>query len=163
MQNDRDRLSMAMDARDHRASVHDGAESSDAAVQAALASLSSQGNGPKPPRLGEIKWKLTTLVLPAIMLIFVALYVTSLAAGVEPEVALFRAGGASVVLAVLGRVAVGILGDDSRLILSDNQIVALARSSPVQAYLSGADAEHASVGAEQPSTTAQTAGAGGKE
>jgi hypothetical protein len=163
MQNDTVRLSMAMDARDHRASTPDGPETSDAAVQAALANLSSRGNGPKQPRPGEITWKLTGLVIPAVMLIFVALYVTSLAAGVEPEVALFRAGGVSVVLAVLGRVAVSILGDDSRLILNDSQIVAMARSGAVQQYLSVADAEHGSVGAEQPTTTAQAAGAGGKE
>ena len=110
-----------------------------------------------------MKWKLTTLVLPSVMLVFVALYVTSLAAGTEPEVALFRAGGAAVVLAVLGRVAVGILGDDSRLVLNDTQIVAMARNGAVRDYLSGADAEPGSGGAEQPSTAAQMAGSGGKE
>lgn len=151
------------DARDDLGTEPSGSTASDASVQAALANLRSQGTGPKPPRPGEIKWQLTTLFLPSLMLVFVALYVTSLTAGVEPEVALFRAGGASVVLAVLGRVAVGILGDDSRLILNDTQIVAMARNGAVREYLTGAGAEHSSDGAEQPSTTAQTAGAGGKE
>lgn len=163
MQNETDRLTMAMGARDHREPAQDGTQTSDAAVQAALARLAAQTNGPKPPRPGELKWKLTMMVLPAVMLVFVALYVTCLAANVQPEVALFQAGGASVVLAVLGRVAVSILGDDSRLISYDIGIVDLAQSGSVQEYLSGASAEHASVGAEQPSTTAQTAGAGGKE
>ena len=54
------------------------------------------------------------LIFPSILLVFVALYVTSLASGVEPEVGLFRAGGVSLVLAVLARVAVGILGDETR-------------------------------------------------
>ena len=163
MQGDMDRLSMAMDARDHRVSEPDGPETSESAVQAALASLAIQEDGSKSPHPGETKWKLTTLVLPSVMLVFVALYVTSLAAGTEPEVALFRAGGAAVVLAVLGRVAVGILGDDSRLVLNDSQIVPMARNGAVRDYLSGADAEPGSGGAEQPSTAAQTAGAGGKE
>ena len=136
---------------------------SDATVQAALASLKTQGSGPRPPQPGYMKWKLTTLVLPAVMLLFVALYVSSLSSGVEPELALLKAGGVSVVLAVLGRVAVGILGDDSRLILNDNQIVALAQDGPVPEYLSGVGAERGSDGAEQPSTTAEAAGAGGKE
>jgi len=141
----------------------DGGVSSDATVQAALASLSSQGSGQKQPRPGEVKWHLTTLLFPAILLVFVALYVTSLSAGTEPEVALFRAGGASVVLAVLGRVAVGILGDDTRLVLNDSQIVAMARTGAVRDYLSGSAAGRDSDGAEQPSMAAQAAGAGGKE
>ena len=93
-----------------------------------------------------MKWKLTTLIFPSILLLFVALYVTSLASGVEPEFALLRAGGASVVLAVLGRVAVSILGDESRLILNDSQIVAMARTGPLREYLSGAAAEPGSAG-----------------
>ena len=140
-----------------------GSGASDASVQAALASLSGRAAGPKAPRPGELKWKLTTIVLPSVMLLFVALYVTSLSAGVEPEVALFRAGGAGVVLAVLGRVAVSILGDESRLVLSDDQIATLARSGPVREYLSNADGEHNADGADQRSTAAQAAGPGGKE
>lgn len=139
-------------------------ESTDAAVQAALATLANQGVVPKQqPPPGEMKWRLTTILFPAILLVFVALYVTSLTAGSEPEVALFRAGGASVVLAVLGRVAVGILGDDARLVLNDHQIVAMARNGSVRDYLSGVAAERSLAGAEQPSTTAETAGTGGKE
>ena len=141
----------------------DGSAASNATVQAALASLKTQGTGPKPPQPGYMKWKLTMLVLPSVMLIFVALYVTSLSSGVEPEFALLRAGGVSVVLAVLGRVAVSILGDDSRLVLNDNQIVAMAQDGAIPEYLSGADAERTSDDAEQPSTVAETAGAGGKE
>jgi hypothetical protein len=138
-------------------------QTSDAAVQAALATLTAQAAAPKPPVPGEVKWHLTTLVYPAILLLFVALYVTSLSAGTQPEVALFQAGGASVVLAVLGRVAVSILGDDTRFVLNDSQIVAMARNGAVRDYLSGDGTEHNSDGAEQPSTAAKTAGAGGKE
>jgi hypothetical protein len=163
MQDDLNRLSLAMDAREYRVDEPDGSAVSDEKVQAALAGLAAQGARPKPTPLGEMKWKLTTLILPSVMLVFVALYVTSLSAGVEPEFALLRAGGASVVLAVLGRAAVSILGDDSRLILNDTQIVAMAQNGAVREYLSGADAEHDSDGAEQPSTAAQAAGAGGKE
>ncbi len=163
MQSETNGVAIGTDTGDDLGAEPNGSTASDTSVQAALANLRSQGNGPKPPRLGEMKWKLTTLFLPSLMLVFVALYVTSLTAGVEPEVALFRAGGASVVLAVLGRVAVGILGDDSRLILNDTQIVAMARNGAVREYLTGAGAEHSSDDAEQPSTTAQTAGAGGKE
>ena len=143
--------------------VGDGSPSSDASVQAALANLASQASTPRVPPPGETKWHLTTLVFPAVLLLFVALYVTSLSAGVEPEIALFRAGGASVVLAVLGRVAVGILGDDTRLSLNDTQIVAMARNGAVREHLAGAGAEHRSDGADQPPTATQTAGAGGKE
>jgi len=163
MRDDKDRLSMAMDAREPLLDEPDASSASDGRVQAALASLAAHTDGPKPPRPGEMKWKLTTLVLPSVMLVFVALYVTSLGAGVEPEFALLRAGGVSVVLAVLGRVAVGILGDDSRLILNDTQIVAMAQNGAVREYLSGVDVEHSSDGTEQPSTAAQAAGAGGKE
>ena len=163
MQDDMDRLSMAMDARGQLLDQPDASAASDAKVQAALASLKSQGTGPRQPRPGEMKWKLTTLFLPSVMLLFVALYVTSLSAGIEPEFALLRAGGASVVLAVLGRVAVGILGDDSRLVLNDSQIVAMAQDGAVREYLSSVDAELSSDGTVQPSTAAQAAGAGGKE
>ena len=136
MQDDLNRLSLAMDAREYRVDEPDGSAVSDEKVQAALAE-------PAPVAGTHL--------------------FTSLSAGVEPEFALLRAGGASVVLAVLGRAAVGILGDDSRLILNDTQIVAMAQNGAVREYLSGADAEHDSDGAEQPSTAAQAAGAGGKE
>src|SRR5687768_15823519 len=54
----------------------------------------------KPPRPGELKYRLTLLLFPSILLIFVALYVSSLASGAEPEISLLYAGGASVVLAI---------------------------------------------------------------
>ena len=145
-------------------------DTSDANVQAALATLSAQAaeaaghtDNSKQPLPGEVKWRLTTLVFPSVLLVFVALYVTSLAAGSQPEVALLLAGGAGVVLAVLGRVAVSILGDNARLVLNDNQIVALARNGAAHDILSGDGAEQRSDGAEQPSTAAKTARAGGKE
>src|SRR3954452_6498242 len=140
----------------------DGA--SDESVQQALASLSGQQK-PTPATVpGELKYKLTMLLFPAILLVFVALYVTSLASGIDPEVGLFRAGGASLVLAIIGRAAIGIIGDDTRLVLNDSQIVAMARSGSVRDYLaaatgeSGADPEAA--GTQQPSTTAQAVGFG---
>jgi hypothetical protein len=157
MQTDTSGLSIDMDELNGGAAATN-LQSSYAAVQAALASLNDQGAGPKPPRPGEIKWKLTTLVLPSVMLVFVALYVTSLTSGSEPEVALFRAGGVSVILAVLGRVAVSILGDDNRFVLNDSQIVAMAQSGPVRDHLG----EHGLNSADQPYTTAHAAGAGGK-
>jgi hypothetical protein len=107
------------------------------------------------------------LIFPSILLLFVALYVTSLSSGIEPEVALLRAGGASLVLAVLARAAVGIIGDESRLVLSDRQIAAMARDPSIRDQLARAGEEHgpdhASTGTEQPSTVAQAAGTGGKE
>ncbi len=162
MQNETDRLSMAMDARDAFADLQDDG-TPHATVQAALENLQTPGTGPKPPRPGELKWKLTTLILPSVMLLFVALYVSNLSSGVEPEFALLRAGGVSVVLAVLGRAAVSILGDDSRLVLNDDQIVATARDGALPDYLSGVDAEPGSAGADVPSTAAAAAGTGGKE
>lgn len=141
----------------------ESAHASNAAVQAALASLAARPEQPEPTLPGEMTWKLTTIIYPAVLLIFVALYVTSLSAGAQPEIALLQAGGAGVVLAVLGRLAVGILGDDSRLVLNDSQIAAMARSGAVHDILQGAAAEHGSVGAGQPSTAAQAASTGGKE
>ena len=163
MQTDTSGLPIDMDGLNGGATGRNALGASDAAVQAALASLNAQGAGPKPPQPGEMKWKLTTLLLPSVMLIFVALYVSSLSAGSEPEVALFRAGGVSVVLAVLGRVAVSILGDEKRFVLNDSQIVAMAQSGPVRDHLVGAGGEHGLDGAEEPYTTAHAAGAGGKE
>jgi hypothetical protein len=144
----------------------DGA--SDESVQQALASLSGQQNPTTPaaPVPGELKYKLTMLLFPAILLVFVALYVASLASGIDPEVGLFRAGGASLVLAIIGRAAIGIIGDDSRLILNDSQIVAMARSGSVRDYLAAATGEHGDTSdaadTEQPSRTAQAVGFGGK-
>ena len=122
----------------------------------------------KSQRPGELKWRLTSILYPSILLIFVALYVSSLASGIEPEMALLRGGGASLVLAVLARIAVGIIADETRLVLNDSQIVAMARSGGVRDYLSkaGVDPQGSPASAsanEQPPTAAQAAGTGGKE
>ena len=139
---------------------------SDGAAREAMDRLAGHQPLPPPPT-GELTYKLTMLIFPAILLVFVALYVSSLASGIDPEVGLFRAGGASLVLAVLARLAVGIVGDETRLILNDRQIVALARSGAVREYFAGADgahgSDHAAVNIEQPSPTAQAAETGGKE
>jgi hypothetical protein len=132
-------------------------------AQAIMAELTAKAQRP-----GELKWRLTSILYPSILLIFVALYVSSLASGTEPEMALLRAGGASLVLAVLARVAVGIIADETRLVLNDSQIVAMARSGGARDYLSkaGIDPQNPSAsatGIEQPSTAAQAAGTGGKE
>jgi len=145
----------------------DGDQPTDAALEAPLAGLSSHGDGAKGPPPGELRWRLTTLIFPALLLVFVAFYVTRLAAGTEPEIALFQAGGASLVLAVLARVAVGILGDETRLVLNDSQIVAMARNGAVRDYLASSGTERGAAldsdGNSQPTTAAQTAGTGGKE
>ena len=44
-------------------------------------------------RPGELKWRLTSILYPSILLIFVALYVSSLASGIEPEMALLQETG----------------------------------------------------------------------
>jgi hypothetical protein len=140
-----------------------GAHASNAAVQAALANLAARPEAPKLLTPGEMTWKLTTIVYPAVLLVFVALYVSSLSAGAQPEIALLQAGGVGVVLAVLGRLAVGILGDDFRLVLNDAQIAAMTRSGAIHDILQGAAAEHGSGISGQPSTAAPAAGTGGKE
>jgi hypothetical protein len=155
----------------------DGDTASDDAVRQAMAGLvAHSGETPEkaPPNTAELKYKLTMMLFPAILLVFVALYVASLASGIDPEVGLFRAGGVALVLAVLGRAAIGILGDETRLVLSDRQIVAMARSGSVREYLAAAAVGEPGTlpgvaGTEQqPATTAQTAasqtrGIGGKE
>jgi hypothetical protein len=57
----------------------------------------------------ELRGDLATLLRPAVLIAFVALYVLGLASGSEPESALLRAILAGLVLAVLGRVALAIL------------------------------------------------------
>jgi hypothetical protein len=49
------------------------------------------------------------LLFPAVAVVFLMLYVVAIQAGVEPEIALLRAGIAGVVLAGLGRVSQSIL------------------------------------------------------
>jgi hypothetical protein len=146
----------------------DAARGTDAAgrsldTQAIMAELAAKAQRP-----GELKWRMTSVLYPSILLIFVALYVSSLASGTEPEMALLRAGGASLVLAVLARVAVGIIADETRLVLNDSQIVARARAGGVRDYLSNAGVDPqgnpaSASGLEQPPTAAQAAGSGGKE
>jgi hypothetical protein len=139
-----------------------GLASDDPRVRAALTGL--EKHAPAKPLLpGELKWRLTLLLYPSILLVFVALYVSSLASGIEPEMGLLRAGGASLVLAVLARVAVGILGDEKRLVLNDSQIVAMARSGAVRDIISEAGGDNALAMTEQPLVAAQAAGVGGKE
>ena len=55
--------------------------------------------------MGNSAGSLLNLVLPTILLIFLGLYLLGLLSGVEPELALARAGLAGLVLAVLGRMA----------------------------------------------------------
>jgi hypothetical protein len=52
---------------------------------------------------------LTDYLFPLVLTVFLMLYVTGLAAGSEPEMALIRASGGGLLLAVLGRVACGIV------------------------------------------------------
>ena len=84
----------------------------------------------------DLKQRLTTFLFPSLLLVFVALYVTSLASGATPELALLRSGGAGVVLAVLGRVALGIINDEetlaiNELALLEQTLAAEARSAEV--------------------------------
>ncbi len=146
-----------------RAPADETGAPTDEQVLAALNHLSGKADASeKKPSAGELRQRLNGLLFPAILLIFVALYVTSLAAGVEPEMGLLQAGGVSVVLAVLGRAAVGILGDETRLVLNDAQIIAMARSGAVRDYLVQSGTEAAG-DTEQPTAPAQAARGGGKE
>lgn len=149
----------------------EGTPASDASVRAALAGIANHGTlggtHSKESRPGELKWQLTSYLFPSIILIFVALYVTSLASGMQPEMALLWAGGASVVLAILARVAVGILGDDSRHVLNDDQIVARARAEAAEDQLGGAEGDQGTApgagSANQPASAASAASTGGRE
>jgi len=58
--------------------------------------------------------KLLDLMFPIILIVFVTLYVSGLVSGAEPELALARAGAASLILAVLTRVATAIAESASR-------------------------------------------------
>lgn len=53
--------------------------------------------------------RLRNVLLPLVLLIFLSLYVLGLTAGIEPEIALLRAGAAGIVLALLARAALWIL------------------------------------------------------
>ena len=152
----------------------DGTSETVKATQAAdLTRLLAESDPAAPARRpGELKYRLTLFLFPSILLVFVALYVTSLASGVMPEMALLRAGGASMVLAVLARVAVSILGDESRALLNEQQIVAQARTEALKERLlanlaATHDAENAMGGAKERAMTDNAAlavaGDGGKE
>ena len=55
--------------------------------------------------------RLADLLFPALLFVFLGLYVAGILAGVEPEMAMLRAAAASIVLAFVGRFATGILED----------------------------------------------------
>src|SRR5581483_10932197 len=103
---------------------------------------------PRSPQPGELKYRLTLFLFPSILLVFVALYVTSLASGVAPEMGLLRAGGASLVLAILARAAISILGDDTQAVLTEQQIRALSRSDALKNKLLATLAEDEAAAAE---------------
>jgi hypothetical protein len=59
--------------------------------------------------MSEPSRRLVNALFPALLFVFLGLYVAGLAAGVEPELAMLRAGVASVILALVGRFALGLL------------------------------------------------------
>ena len=59
--------------------------------------------------MSEPAHKLVTGLFPALLLVFLGLYVAGLASGMEPDFAMLRAGVASVVLALIGRFPSGLL------------------------------------------------------
>jgi|SoiMethySBSTD1v2_1073268.scaffolds.fasta_scaffold1215246_2 hypothetical protein len=120
-------------------------------------------DGPKPLLPGELKYRLTLLLFPSILLIFVALYVASLTSGAEPEVSLMRAGAASVVLAILGRVAVGILGDERQGQMNEHEEFALAQTHLLQDQMNAAVSAGAPKDAEDATQAGAPADDGGKE
>ncbi len=85
----------------------------------------------------DLKQRLTTFLFPSLLLIFVALYVTALASGAPPEMALLRSGGAGVVLAVRGRVALGIINDEETLTI--NELTLLEQTMALEASAERAD------------------------
>jgi hypothetical protein len=126
----------------------------------------AQEDLPRPPSPAELKHRLTVLLFPAVLLVFVALYVTCLASGLEAEMALLRAGGASLVLAVLARVAVGIVGTERKDGLSDREALARARMEALREKMMAASVARANAdttGAEPAFQPGIPAGNGGKE
>jgi hypothetical protein len=59
--------------------------------------------------MAEQSERVARLLFPGILLVFLGLYTMSLMAGVEAEIGLLRAGLAGVGLAIIGRIALGIL------------------------------------------------------
>jgi hypothetical protein len=115
-----------------------------------------------PLRPGELKYRLTVLLFPSILLVFVALYVSSLTSGAEPEMALLLAGGASVILAVLARIGIGILASDHHT-LSDREIVALARAGALTEQIKATPRDAADSAAAPAPQAGSAAADGGKE
>ncbi|MCC6177608.1 MAG: hypothetical protein IT305_20090 [Chloroflexi bacterium] len=107
------------------------AESPEAMLAALAASIAAAPPSARIPRPvpGELKYRLTSYLFPSVLLIFVALYVTSLASGVAPESALFRAGGVGVILALLARFAIGIVGDENNTLAIEQELLRRARAS----------------------------------
>jgi hypothetical protein len=86
----------------------------------------------------EVTRRLINLVFPAILLVFVALYVLSLGAGNAPELAMFRAGGASVLLAVLARLGIRII-ENGALKADRPDDVATVQPTPLDGSADSAD------------------------
>lgn len=59
--------------------------------------------------MSEPSRSLVSLLYPALLFVFLGLYVAGIAVGVEPEIAMLRAGLAGIVLAFVGRFATGML------------------------------------------------------
>ena len=59
--------------------------------------------------MSEPSRALANVLLPGLLVVFLGLYVAGLTAGIEAELAMLRAGGASLVLALVGRFAIGLL------------------------------------------------------
>jgi hypothetical protein len=84
----------------------------------------------RPGGLGiEQAERLTRLFFPLILIVFLGLYVTSLVSGVDPELALLRSGLAALALALIGRLAIGILEAAARA--ADEDIIEVAVADEV--------------------------------
>ncbi len=59
--------------------------------------------------MDELRERVDALSFPIVLVVFLALYVTSLYVGVEPELGLLRAGAAGLALAGVGRLAIKVL------------------------------------------------------
>ncbi len=59
--------------------------------------------------ISEPSHRLTGLLFPALLFVFLGLYIAGITAGVEPEIAMLRGGLASVALALVGRFVAGML------------------------------------------------------
>ena len=85
--------------------------------------------------MSEPSHKLTGLLFPALLLVFLGLYLAGITAGVEPEIAMLRAGLASVTLAIVGRFVSGMLDnlpEPVRVEDEDSAQPADAHSTPIR-------------------------------